>query len=507
MKTNKTYKKLTSIVSLVLVVTMVMMLSTPVYANNSLENSLTSWIIGDVDGYKSNTSEISEFFSESPQLTLSSANTIESNLLGYNISNQAFLTDLILAYNAGHVEINGTLVLNGSSYPLNSVGDYYRNETTERSAEADNLILCEFEDTDEIHFVQFRIDKAVPQITNSRQPNVSLVTIILQLVNTGNLIQFQQGIDASLFDELYELESNIQLEGEELDNKIISLYSVRNNLLDVPIDSAMQETSEFFTQSTDVQMSTASASITGWRYLIDALNSYGSVNLNNYGNIVDTSFFTGGGWKFENGWDNGVGYSLSSYSIANGSNEYLTQFSLLDCSTQSYSYNSNDIWHTGMQMDYYGGLIVSYTPSNGNLSVDYYNYGIRHNDVELTINKLTNSAFFINRSVGRLYEASGNIVRAALVVVPYFSTIADVFDHAYEMNQTVGSGPALFPDTYLGQVQLYGSDKIIRGLYVTTTSSNWLKSSGHYINVEGNIKFNTSTNWDYRYRYTSYHNL
>jgi hypothetical protein len=110
--------------------------------------------------------------------------------------------------------------------------------------------------------------------------------------------------------------------------------------------------------------------------------------------------------------------------------------------------------------------------------------------------------------VGRSYATSGNIVRAALVLVPYVSDIADVFDHVQETNQSQLAEPYIFPDTYAGQVQLYGGNKIIRGIYATT-ESNWLKSPGHFINVAGKVKYNKNTgaNWEFAYRYVDYHNL
>jgi cephalosporin hydroxylase len=239
--------------------------------------------------------------------------------------------------------------------------------------------------------------------------------------------------------------------------------------------------------------------------LINDLNDYGYVTLSNYSSTIDTSFFTGGGWLYNDGWSSGVGYAFASYSVANGSSEYLTQFSFAEIITQSHSYNGLDIWHSGLQMNYYDGMIVKYTPSDGKLTVLYYDWGTAIYSAEITINRLSSSAFFINRSVGRSYETSGSIVRAALVIVPYASTIAEVFDHVQEMNQNVNSPPEIFPDTFSGQTQLYGANNIIRGIYATTSASNRLTTSGHYINVEGNFRYNTSTttSLEYRYRYLS----
>jgi hypothetical protein len=206
-------------------------LSIAAYADNGLGDSLVTWDIGDVDGYKSNTSEIDEFFGELSQLTPSSSNTMETDLLGCDTANFAHLTNLNIAYNNGYVEVNGILQLNESSYQISSVGSFYKNEITDRAAEVDNLILCEFEDTDEIHFVQIRIDKALLPVNSKRKTNNAVLTITLQLIETEELLQFQEVIPLSLFEELYEMESASQLAGEELDVKILSLYNVRNNLL------------------------------------------------------------------------------------------------------------------------------------------------------------------------------------------------------------------------------------------------------------------------------------
>lgn len=400
------------------------------------------------------------------------------------------LSSLALAYEDGKLVFRGTLMHNSEVIAFVSSGNLYKNERTDNAAMYGNLILGDMSDFDNIHFVQFRIDK-----------DKSSIIIILQTRDTKQLMQFQVPIDSDLFDVLYYSQKN-QLSGTALEEKIIDLYNVVGNLIDK--DSSASK-SELISSSVPISgIQTMAASYNGWTDLIDDLNTNGSVTLGNYSNI-DTSMFKGNGWLHDNKWGS-TPYAFVSYSTPNGIGEYLTQFALVDIVTQSYS-GTGDKWNASMQAMYNDGMIVRYESYSDTLTVLYYGWGIRFDNFKVGINGLTDDAIFIDRSVNRAYEASGSIVRAAIAVFSPLDTITSVFEYLLPYTDQSINNKVYFDDTYSAQYIRYNG-KIIRGV-AASTEDNLLSSSGHFVNVGGTIRYDTSTgtSWYFGYGYTGYSNL
>lgn len=130
------------------------------------------------------------------------------------------LSNMTLTYEYGKFVFHGTLTYDSKVIEFESFGDLYKNEKSENSEIYRNLILGDMNDFGKIHFAQLRIDK-----------QKSLISIILQMNDTRQLMHFQISIDSGVFNKLYYSQEN-QLSGTELEEKIIDLYSVAGNLID-----------------------------------------------------------------------------------------------------------------------------------------------------------------------------------------------------------------------------------------------------------------------------------
>lgn len=396
------------------------------------------------------------------------------------------LSSIKLLYEDGKLVLQGALAYTSKIIDFVSSGDLYENEKTDNADTYGNLILGDMSDFYNVHFVQLKIDK-----------DKSCIIIILQMNDTKQLMQFQIQIDSSIFDKLSHLQKK-QLSGPALEKKLIELYSVADNLIDK--DSSTNKVESISPSISTSSIQPMATSYIGWAILITDLNKLGSVILGDYANI-DKSMFKGNGWRYDNQWGS-IPYSFAAYSTPNGTDEYLTQYSLADIATQSYS-GTGDLWYTNLQADYRDGMIVKYDSYLDTLSVLYYNWGLRLNNFGIGINGLTNNGIFISRSVNRTYESSGSIVRAAIAVFNPLDTIASVFEHLQPYENQDASNTRYFDPTYSQQYARYNG-QVIRGV-AANTENNFLTHVGHFINVAGTIKYNTSTgtSWQYGYTYNS----
>lgn len=128
------------------------------------------------------------------------------------------LTDLSLADEDAGLGFRATFSYGGEEADLDTSGVLYHNEKTARSGMSGNLVLGDMEDVGDWHFVQLRIERDYNQMM-----------ILLQNKRDYELFQFLIEITEDDFQKLYELHEN-PIGGEELERKIISLYSVNRNL-------------------------------------------------------------------------------------------------------------------------------------------------------------------------------------------------------------------------------------------------------------------------------------
>lgn len=220
-----------------------------------------------------NTSVNTDIIFEADEVSGTSASSLDAlfskaevGVHSFAIENETKLTDIQTIFANETLVFKGILTKSGQQYVLESTGNIYKNEKTENAAIYDTLILTEMSDSENVHFVQLKIDK-----------EKMCIGLILQMTDTKELIKFEFPIDDSLFDSIYNSHENL-INGEELEKKIVKLYSVSRNLID------KQETfdeAELVSEEASISSITNSLKGTryGWKTLIDDLNRYGTVKL------------------------------------------------------------------------------------------------------------------------------------------------------------------------------------------------------------------------------------
>lgn len=443
---------------------------------------------------------IEESILRSSQVNGVSGRTTEE-LFSYNqertLSPEYRLSEVALGERNGKLIFQAKLQGESGEVELNSTGILYKNTGTETEKAYENVLLAEMEDSGNIHFVQLRIDKEYKKIL-----------LTLQEKDSFTLMYFEIPITDAIFEGFGETVQN-ELVAEELEEKMRELYIINRNILNRVDDSSSQREMSALESSQDELVEMQTRSYNGWQNLIRDLDRYGRVNLNNYSGSVDTSFFKGGGWHYDDVW--GVApYSFVSYSGSNGASEYMTQFALMDITHENNSSASTDgihgIWNLGICANYISGMTVSYNRYTGILSV-HDRVGIWFDNYRVGMNGLKNKAVFIRRLVEEESSSGSNVVRAAISVFSPFVTLSNVFQNLREHTYQEKSYTQSFDGTYERQYNKYGG-KVIRGI-MSETLDRRLKYPGHKIGVSGRAiyKLSLGSYVYFGYTYRCYHSI
>lgn len=397
------------------------------------------------------------------------------------------LTDISLSVEDGLMVFESVLKYNSADIDLSTSGVLYKNEETDNSGIHSNLVFAEMDDTNGIHFVQFKFDK-----------NRSELLIILQFTESKELLSFTIPLTTEDFNVFYNIEDN-PISGKELEAKIASLYSISRNLIDTEDNTTVYEWTSPVCSTNSAPM--PRGTYNGWAGLFSDLED-GSAKLSNHPD-VDADFFKGTGWQHDNAWN--LPYMLKSYSTTNGPSEYLTQLTLLDVTAQHYQ-STDDKYQLALQFQINSGTLVSYDVYTDMLTVLYYDFGLSLEDVQIGIGKLTDNAFFINRTVSRKYLESGNLVKTFVTLYPPAEIASSVLEGLSMGTNQPATEIQYFEQTFSDQLARYQGE-IIKGI-VATTESNELTLPGHLINIAGLAKYDPSLGfsftWQYSFRCFSY---
>lgn len=402
------------------------------------------------------------------------------------------LTDIELSIDEdGKLVFQGELLHDGQQIELFSTGEIYKNEQTENSGVYGDLILGDMADCDDIHFVQLRLDKV-----NKLHP---MLSITLQAVDTKELMYFSREISEETFDVLYNNSVN-SLHGEELEDKIVDLYSINHNIIDRKENRARRSVNSDIHSLDDTQ--SHATSYAGWDQFIKVLETHSKVKLSDFSDMVDVSFFKGNGWSFEDSTSNLL-YSVAAYSLRNGLGEYLAQITLTDIIAQGHAGTEPDLVELRMQAEYSNGILVSYSEITDEVSVIYVQKGVELQDFIIAMNGLTNEAVFVRRVVDVYSSSSGSLVRATIALSPRAYQILTVFDNLQPYEDVMAGTIMEFESTYERQLQKY-SGKIITGL-AASTGNQKMRNVGHRIVLEGILrcKINLGTQWIFGYDYNA----
>ena len=310
------------------------------------------------------------------------------------------------------------------------------------------------------------------------------------------------------------------------ENKSLDLYSLyddapptvnaksstpKSNAITRPVASFTGNSSQLGADGAEQAERAERSSYTGYAQLIDEINSTGSVKLSDYSSVVDVSAFKGGGWHHDNSWGF-TPFGFSSYSISNGSVEYLTQVFLADISKTGAGSFSDGIGTVGTHLTYRGGFIASYNKQTDRLTAQFKNNGIRLSNVRVAVGGLTNKAIFINLS-GSLNTANGKSISAYIGIFNPDTAISLLFELLSGSGSSNESINYSYEETYEQQLVRYGG-KTIRTVSVTSGSGYMNRYLGpqadnHRISVWGLVKLyqGAGTTWQHEWDCTLTHML
>ncbi len=327
----------------------------------------------------------------------------------------------------------------------------------------------------------------------------------------------------------FSLRDNISLDCVAIDladaSKSLELYSLYDDAPTVntknstpvsntairPVASFTGSSNQLETNGVEQTGRAARSSYTGYAQLIDEINSTGSVKLSDYSSVIDVSAFKGGGWHHDNSWEF-TPFGFSSYSISNGSVEYLTQVFLADISKTGAGSFSDGIGTVGTHLTYRGGFIASYNKQTDRLTAQFKNNGIRLSNVRVAVGGLTNKAIFLDLS-GSLNTANGKSISAYIGIFNPDTAISSLFELLSGSGSSNESIYYSYEETYEQQLVRYGG-KTIRTISVTSGSgymNRYLSPQGdnHRISVWGLVKLyqGADTTWLHEWDCTLTHML
>lgn len=431
-----------------------------------------------------------------PNYTSAATNDIVNDFTFENLEGKVFkgnwseidtvnlnLKRLKIDQNNGKVKTNGELEYNGKLYNLSLSGILY--PLTGQGIYSDNLLLGDMNDTNDFNVLQFRVEKDSKKTallsTNYMLENQAVLTIVLEDKINNNIIYLQDSIPETIFDSLF-LGAKYQLKQDdinesELIEKTMKLSNMKNKTSDSNQQSKIQEISE---EELDGDVFSITSEITVDYYelkrLLSDLKTNETVNLTNYN--IPESLFKGSGWKSYAKWSL-PDYFYHAYS-ADQSWYTLTQISMVDIkNNQETGINGHS-----MQTEILYGYVLEYDHYTHEISVFYYNYGLKFDDLELVMNKLTGDHVFLNRNIFGVMSSSPSYAKAAVSLIPYLGTVASIWDNLQPSEtQMLGQKKDLGS---LAEQKLENNGSVYYGI-LGDFKDYYLRNEGHYAKVEGTI--------------------
>lgn len=412
--------------------------------------------------------------------------------------NAPTLSDVILSYKNERLEFSGTFSYNGESIPINTSGDIYKNEKTANSGISENLVLVDMDDINDWHFVQFRLDK-----------NNSYILIVLQNMSNYELVQFIVAIDEENFETFYNLHDN-SISDEELENKIVELYSVAQNVLNRETPNTDQQEfaiQDSFNPNENKTLVEKKDSYSGWKKLLDDLDTKDTVKASDYD--IDLNLLSGNGWQYGGEFDEDLplSYNVAAYSYENGPDEYLTQFQIGYIVIQKSQEDHPNDWRLSISVDYSytGGHIIAYYPLLDEIRILYRQTGLTYDSFDWSVGELDlQDSFFIDRLVSGTCESSGGSpILGALALTKYGSIISDIWSLLSNYEAADLDDLKTFPLSRAGQEEIF-SGKILKGVAASIGDGSFTKP-GHHLLLKGTVlipKPHNEINWWYRYKFT-----
>lgn len=422
---------------------------------------------------------------------------VKGKVLKNNWSNQNStelnLKKLKIDQKNSKIQTTGKIEYNGKLYNLNLSGILY--PVLNNSVYSDKLLLGDMKETKDFYVLQLRLEKNSKKTallkTNYDLEGQTVLTVILEDKSNKNILYLQKSIPENVFSSLSQgakdqvKKDNIK--EKELNKKIAKLANMKNYGSNSDIYSENQDVKEEEASKDEEArkdgLKISSIEITVDYYelkrLLSDLKTNSTVNLNDYN--IPESLFKGSGWKSHTNW------SLPDYFYHAFSGEQswytLTQISMVDIkNNQETGINGHS-----MQTEILYGYILEYDHYSNEISVFQYNFGLKFDDLELVMNKLTGDHVFLNRNIFGIMASSPSYAKAAVALIPYLSTVSSVWDSIQPSEtQILGQKKDLGS---LAEQKLENNNSVYYGI-LGDFKAYYLQDEGHYSKVEGTINGN-----------------
>lgn len=435
-------------------------------------------------------SEISTHLIDIKTISGVSADSIESlssRKMRLNELDSPTLSNFTLDVIDNRLKISGELVDDNSSINFSSSGNFFVNKETPNSGVNDTFILGDMSDSSSIHIVQLKIDKIT-----------STLDLLLQNRGTEKLFYFSVPVSNDTFDVIKSQFSD-DIDDTVLEGKINELIIAEKNVYGFEDDSM---TVSYISPEISGEAVTATASgRSGWATFIEDLIKLETLNLSDYTDIVDTSFFTSSGWHKESAKGDSA-YLCAAYTSAVGGS-YSVSLALIDIVKTGS--RISDKYDLALQYEYVEGVRFSYYPTTNTIMLINYNGSLEFYNIKLGIQVKTDKAIFTRRTTNGSYAEKGEVIRAAVALYSPLATMVDIFEHLAETSNETTATTKEFDGSYEEQYRRYG-DKVIRGVAITDAYDDGtiLNRPQHYLRVGGlALPYSSSSAFSWHYHWSA----
>jgi len=392
------------------------------------------------------------------------------------------------------------LILEGNLYPMIGEG-YYSN----------NLVLGDITGDEEYNVLKFTIE-------NKPDDSTAMLSIVLEVRESGEWIQFKHEINQETFDSYFN-GATVQVDENNIDEE--ELKEATLNLLNSNAradhgedldETTRADVSGVITTDNDLSVdssnarNTISVNFTELNRLMTDLKRTGRVNLSNYN--VPESLFRGTGWKQDVSITNSARNNY--YAASSNQGAYtLTQISVFQHDirfqgwTDGPSGTGNNTLDTLLRVVH--GMIVDYDHHSRDISVVYYNWGLSFQDVEIAQGRLSGTNVYTAKTINGSNLTSrpgiGNAVRMFAALVPHASTVLDVWDNLQLVRSpALNTRETFVGATYANQVSVH-NNRVYRN--IAGHSHGWnLINEGANFTVTGEINSGSGSitvGWGYAF--------
>ena len=406
------------------------------------------------------------------------------NSLFSGSTSTSFLRDIELTYSDSEINLS-TFISDGNSEILSIITDGKLYTFTSESNSITYLV--DFEDTNQIHFVQAKIEELA-------SPYLSLT---LQAYDTLEFMYFEIPLSCIFVD-------TAKANTISNDNKkAFELYHASKNFIS-PVTSHMEisysSNSDFAVDiiKNGIKMPntradyTTSISFSVWDNFLSSVR-ISPVNKTTY--AIDHRILNEGFNFFHNNVSTAANYTIATYAEPNGANETLIQIMMLEVVDNALSTEAS----AKLKVEY--NLYLTYNDLDRKYSLLFDNMGLTAKDVYVASymnSAAPNNAIFVNNRITSSLASTSALAKAFYGLVPYSSSISDIWAAISPDPENNTNGYSVYPDTVNEQIDRYG--KVVRIISASTGNSKFTKKN-HSLSVQGSIRNGRSgcTNYNYKY--------